>query len=242
MRLAARRLLALVVAVLISVAVGTFLPRPFARSAHGSVTVPPRRILVLSNAIHTDIAIPLARDTRASFAFLARSGLPVDNPGARWLVVGWGGRAFYIETPSWSDLKPLPVFRALTIDGSVLHVGLSGPIDRTDAAVTAFDLDEGGFDRLISYVLASFALRPEEAAAIPEVGYGQYDKGISLIRQGIAKGHLKQPDDAMLHLAYAQMRAGKTADAKTSFANVHGQDGGAALAQLWLLVKPPQQK
>ncbi|WP_241696299.1 hypothetical protein [Solimonas terrae] len=70
------------------------------------------------------------------------------------------------------------------------------------------------------------------------VGYGQYDKGIALMQQGIDKGHLKAPDDANLHLGYAQMRAGKTADAAASFKSVSGQDGGASLAQLWMLVKP----
>lgn len=70
------------------------------------------------------------------------------------------------------------------------------------------------------------------------VGYGQYDKGIALMQQGIVKGHLKAADDANLHLGYAQMRAGKVADAAASFKSVSGQDGSAALAQLWMLVKP----
>jgi hypothetical protein len=76
------------------------------------------------------------------------------------------------------------------------------------------------------------------ATGLNYVGYGQYDKGIALIQQGIAKGQLKQPGDAMLHLGYAQMRAGKIDDARASFKGVTAQDGSASLAQLWMLVKP----
>jgi len=76
------------------------------------------------------------------------------------------------------------------------------------------------------------------ATGLNYVGYGEYEKGIALIRQGIAKGQLKQAGDAMLHLGYAQMRAGRTDDARASFKNVTAQDGSASLAQLWMLVKP----
>ena len=37
----------------------------------------------------------------------------------------------------------------------------------------------------------------------------QFDKGIPLIEQGIAKGGLKVPDEAKLRLGLAYMRAGQ---------------------------------
>ena len=51
--------------------------------------------------------------------------------------------------------------------------------------------------------------------------------------QGQAKGGLRRPDDAMLHLGVAQWRAGKADDAQRSFAAVKGADGVADLARLW---------
>ena len=42
-----------------------------------------------------------------------------------WLILGWGGRAFYLETPDWADLKPMPVIKALTVDRAVMHVGVA---------------------------------------------------------------------------------------------------------------------
>ena len=69
------------------------------------------------------------------------------------------------------------------------------------------------------------------------VTYGQNDKGLQLIQQGISKGGLKAPDQAKLHLGVAQNLAGKKAEANKTFAGVGGTDGSKDLARLWALVK-----
>ncbi|MER9496898.1 DUF2459 domain-containing protein [Mesorhizobium sp. M0587] len=45
------------------------------------------------------------RRVRRRFHFLVDAGLPSDAPEVRYIVFGWGGRAFYLETPTWSQLK-----------------------------------------------------------------------------------------------------------------------------------------
>jgi hypothetical protein len=65
-------------------------------------------------------------------------------------------------------------------------------------------------------------------------GLGQYDKGIGLIQQGIAKGGLRFPNDANLQLGIALMRAGQKGRATQAFKSVTGNDGAAELARLWM--------
>ena len=65
---------------------------------------------------------------------------------------------------------------------------------------------------------------------------GQFDKGIALMRQGIAQGKLKRADEANLHLGIAYLRAGQKARRKRSFQEVGGTDGTADLARLWMRV------
>ncbi len=65
---------------------------------------------------------------------------------------------------------------------------------------------------------------------------GQHDKGIALMQQGIAKGGLKRPHDANLHLGIAWLRAGQKARAAQVLKTVGGTDGTADLARLWLRV------
>jgi len=64
---------------------------------------------------------------------------------------------------------------------------------------------------------------------------GQAAKGLQLMQQGIAKGGLKRPEDAKLHLGIAQITAGENAKAQATFKTVSGTDGTADLARLWAL-------
>lgn len=64
-------------------------------------------------------------------------------------------------------------------------------------------------------------------------GTGAYDRAAALIEQGIAKGGLRRPDEAALHLGWVQFRAGRSDDALRTFQSVKGSDGSADLARLW---------
>ncbi|HUP09160.1 MAG TPA: hypothetical protein VMU47_18515, partial [Caldimonas sp.] len=87
-------------------------------------------------------------------------------------------------------------------------------------------------------------LRQAEAAkdgtALVDVGFnlvydGQAAKGLRLMQEGMAKGGLKRPDDAKLHLAVAYLVAGDAAKAQSTLRAVGGSDGTADLARLWSL-------
>ncbi|MBB3589837.1 uncharacterized protein (TIGR02117 family) [Rhizobium sp. BK529] len=156
---------------------GTFIRRPlFVAAEASSGLTPSQRILMLSGPIHTDIAIPLDDRLRMSFAFLEDAGIPVSDPAAHWLIFGWGGRSFYLETPTWADLKPMPVFRALTIDRSVMHVDVAGDISETHPAVTVLIVDGERFEQLLGFVDDSFIRENGTVLPIGDRGYGDYDR------------------------------------------------------------------
>ena len=62
---------------------------------------------------------------------------------------------------------------------------------------------------------------------------GAHERGLALVIQGIAKGGLRRPDDAQLHLGVVALRAGRADQAKAAFAAVQGSDGAADLARLY---------
>ena len=64
---------------------------------------------------------------------------------------------------------------------------------------------------------------------------GEAPKGVQLMQQGIAKGGLKRPEDAKLHLGIGQLVAGDKIKAQATFKSVQGADGTADLARLWSL-------
>lgn len=171
----ARRLVRFLFAILALVALGTLVPWPFTlpdRPVGGL----DRRILVLSNPIHTDLAVPVDADVLARFGFLADRGVPIDAPDARWLILGWGSRAFYLETPSWSDVKPLPLLKSMTVDRSVLHVDVSGLIPLDHPAVSSFVVDGRAFQAMLDAVEASFTKGADgRPIAVPDRAYGETD-------------------------------------------------------------------
>jgi len=66
-------------------------------------------------------------------------------------------------------------------------------------------------------------------------GYGQYDKAAALISQGLAKGDVKYPDDARLHLGIVYLAAGQKAKAVEAFKSIKSGDAVNDLARLWLI-------
>jgi hypothetical protein len=67
-------------------------------------------------------------------------------------------------------------------------------------------------------------------------GYGQFDKGIKLMEDGVRADAQKHPEDGKLHLAIAYLRAGQKPKALQMLKTVGGTDGTADLARLWVLV------
>lgn len=172
-----RWLAAAIFTMVLAVVAGTFVPQPLWPAAKADMVIgETHRILVLSNPIHTDIAIPIDAETLARFPFLAESGMPVTHPDARWLVFGWGGRAFYIETPTWSELKPVPLFKGLTLDRSVIHADMAGDVIEPADHVAGFEIGPDGYERLLSFIGASFARIDGRIEAIPDTAYGPNDR------------------------------------------------------------------
>lgn len=75
------------------------------------------KIYLSSNGIHLDLVFPrhLLRDSLKVLLFEDR---PSD-----YLAIGWGDRGFYLETPTWEDLRYTTVLKALLWKSpAVLHV------------------------------------------------------------------------------------------------------------------------
>ena len=82
------------------------------------------------------------------------------------------------------------------------------------------------------------ASRSKGGIGLVNLGYAyvtmeQFDKGIALIQQGIAKGGLNRPQDATLRLGEAYAMAGRKDEAIKTFATVKGNDGSGDLARYW---------
>ena len=168
-------LLAIFGLLLVLAVAGTLIPHPSIFTQDDGAPTS-RHILVVANTLHTDIAIPIDAQSLSAFGFLAETTVPIGHPNARWLLIGWGGRSFYLETPTLADIKPGPTFRALTIDSSVMHVDVLGEIVPGSPAVTDLAITEAAYANLLAEISASFARKDGAVQPIDGFAFGSTDK------------------------------------------------------------------
>jgi uncharacterized protein (TIGR02117 family) len=133
-------------------------------------------IFVETNGVHTDLVLPVAA-AGVDWRDLVR---PEDIADPRYagydhLAFGWGEAKFYLETPTWADVRPGTVLRAaLGSDHTLVHVEHI-PAPETGSEARRIVLRPEEYRRLGAFIRASFA--PARPGARPRVfrGYGDYD-------------------------------------------------------------------
>jgi uncharacterized protein (TIGR02117 family) len=133
-------------------------------------------IFVETNGVHTDLVVPVAA-AGIDWRDLVR---PEDIADPRYagydhLAFGWGEARFYLETPTWADVRPGTVLRAaLGSDRTLVHVEhIPAPEIGPEARRIVLRPEE--YRRLAAFIRASFA--PARPDARPNIfhGYGDYD-------------------------------------------------------------------
>lgn len=128
-------------------------------------------IWVESNGIHTGIVVPKVA-AGVDWRPLARPEHLADPRYAAYdhLSFGWGERAFYLETPTWAEVKATTVLGAAFGSAETLvHVD-HVPRPRATADVRRLVVTPDQYRRLAAYIAAS--VRP---GANRHRGYGRYD-------------------------------------------------------------------
>jgi len=137
-------------------------------------------IILTSTAIHADIVLPIQHeetDWRQRFPPEHFAG---DTSSATHVAIGWGDQGFFIETPTWSDLKASTVLQALFWSSdSCMHVSYQ-TWDRKQAELPedahSVKISQKQYTELVNYIEDSFIL-DEDDNFTPIIGaaYGRND-------------------------------------------------------------------
>lgn len=114
------------------------------------------------------------RSTPRPVDWLRTSGTPLDLPGARWLVVGWGARGFYTTTGTYRDVSPVAIWRGLTGDSTVLRIELGGALPQ-GLPLQSLDMTAEAYRTLLQGITDSFA-HGEQTQPLPLPGFSQTDR------------------------------------------------------------------
>ncbi|MFC4847467.1 TIGR02117 family protein [Hephaestia sp. GCM10023244] len=132
-------------------------------------------IYVETNGVHTDLILP----KRAAGIDWTRLVRPEHFGDPRYtrldhLAFGWGERHFYLETPTWADVRPLTVLRAaFGSDATLVHVTYL-PRPRPTVSVRPIVLGTAEYRRLVAFIRASIDAAPGEMPRISR-GYQDFD-------------------------------------------------------------------
>ncbi len=132
-------------------------------------------IFIISTAVHADLVLPLDAgelDWRAVFPAEHFAG---DISYATHVAIGWGDRGFFLETPTWSDLRASTVVRALFWpSSSCLHVGMVDA--RWLGNARSVRISESQYADLVRFIRASFVRDAGgDKIPIPGAAYGGHD-------------------------------------------------------------------
>lgn len=131
-------------------------------------------VYVHDNGIHTGLVLP-RRNAIADWSNLVQPGHLADPRYASdHLLFGWGDRTFYLETPTWGDLRPSTGFAALFgSEASLVHVDhITAPQAADNLRAIRVTPDQ--YRRIASAIRAQFAL-DDAGRSRPVTGYGRAD-------------------------------------------------------------------
>lgn len=113
-------------------------------------------IYIKTNGVHTDLVVPVRnalKDWRGDLAFAhTRSG----DTAARYVGIGWGDKGFYLNTPTWADLKASTAFTAaFGLGGTALHATFYTTLAEGKDCVK-IGLRPDQYERLVAFIENSF--------------------------------------------------------------------------------------
>lgn len=133
------------------------------------------RIYVADNGIHTDLVLPMVAEGIDWRPLLDGKALGDPNYARHsHVMLGWGDRDFYLNTPTWSDVSARRVLRAMWgSDTTVMHV-VHVPEPGGAPHIRAIMLTPDEYRRLAAFVRESFAIAADGRGEAVR-GYGKAD-------------------------------------------------------------------
>ena len=133
-------------------------------------------IFILSNGVHTDIVVPVKNDTFDWSKQIKFEHTKAKDSTAKYVAMGWGDRGFYLETPTWADLKGSTALKAATgLSSSALHTTFYKSM-KEDAYCKKIQISTLEYQKLVVFIHDSFETKSGETIKIDtDAVYGKTD-------------------------------------------------------------------
>ncbi|MFC6999665.1 TIGR02117 family protein [Rufibacter roseus] len=113
-------------------------------------------IYILTNGVHTDLVLPVKTQYMDWEQFIPIANTEGKDTLAKYVALGWGDKGFYLETPTWADLKPSTALKAVFgLSYSAMHATFYRNMYESDIC-RRINMSAEQYQRLVSYVKARF--------------------------------------------------------------------------------------
>jgi uncharacterized protein (TIGR02117 family) len=118
-------------------------------------------IYILTNGVHTDIVVPARNeqmDWTKEVRYTYTRGQDTTLP---YLAMAWGAKGFYLQTPTWADLKFSVAFKAaFGLSTSAMHTTYYAAM-RESASCKRIGISKTQYARLAAFIIGSFRHDPD---------------------------------------------------------------------------------
>ncbi len=113
---------------------------------------------VKSNGVHTDICLPVNTPMHDWSNFIDVKDFRGIQTKPKFISIGWGDKGFYLDTPTWSDLKFSTAFNAALLPSeTAMHISYLEQVPKVGERVRLCSMDEQEYMQLIAFIISSFA-------------------------------------------------------------------------------------
>lgn len=133
-------------------------------------------VYIQTNGVHTDIVFPVVCHVHSWEKWFPFHHFSKVDTSCHFVAIGWGDKGFFMDTPTWADLKFSTAFKAaFFLSSSAMHVTYQHkPVEGENCKRRRFS--EAQYLRLTAAVEASFAKdAAQHIQHIQHAGYGQHD-------------------------------------------------------------------
>ena len=133
-------------------------------------------VYILSNGVHTDIVLPLKNDIKDWSTDISYLDTKAKDSTRQNVAFGWGDKGFYLDTPTWADLKASTAAKAVTgLSSSAMHITFYGNLKEDENCKKIF-ISKSQYQNMIDYIENSFTLDTKNKfQRIGTHSYGKYD-------------------------------------------------------------------
>ena len=133
-------------------------------------------IYILTNGVHTDVVLPLKSEHYDWTNQLKPEHTKAKDSTYQYAALGWGDKGFYLETPTWADLKTSTALKAASgLSSTAMHVTFYKDLKESNSC-KKLQISSENYNKLIAYLNKSFQTQSGKFLKIEtDAVYGKTD-------------------------------------------------------------------